>query len=319
MNSHFEKYSQLSRLAEVFHKLGKIEEMKKFKEAADKEYNQYLEESKQEEEKRQYIETKNFGIVNSIIENSLPSIFKGKEGRKIAKEYISLIKEDKNLSSQYQLYNTLLEKKNVHSMDDEKTLDFVKEVVDICLESINQKELKKSNEKLVSFLQSHNINESVDVTDILPVCEAIEFVITNKKKISNLVKYNENINIIKEHLMNKEDENFNDIVNEEEDVVVKEFNEKHGTSFVKEQREMVNDLLSEDKKQGVFDKCKNNCLESINNLLSIAPSQDLKETLLNYKEKLLNKQYNENTVVEDVANLLELNDLLNSPEEDGEK
>ena len=63
------------------------------------------------------------------------------------------------------------------------------------------------------------------------------------------------------------------------------------------------------KRENLYNKFKNECVNTINKLLEKA-SNDEKEGLLGIKEQLLNQQYCEETIVTDIAKLLEIRDVL---------
>ena len=86
-------------------------------------------------------ECTNFGMCNYIFEDALPSLFKNKSNA--VKEFITTIKEDKNLLSQFQFYKSL-EKNN----DKVNTNEYITESFNMACENIDMKTLKESNNKL---------------------------------------------------------------------------------------------------------------------------------------------------------------------------
>ena len=67
----------------------------------------------------------------------------------------------------------------------------------------------------------------------------------------------------------------------------------------------------DEKKEKLFNRFKNECLNTINKLISEADS-DEKEGLLAIKEQIEEKEYCAETLVKDMAKLLEIRDILMS-------
>lgn len=301
MNQYVTRYSNI--LSEMV-KCAEEEDYKRLnelKQEADKEYTLFIE--NKDNEIKKYFDSANFGVLKAIFENAAPELFKTRDGRKAMGEYMKTIKEDKNLTAQYALYHSLTNCSDVNDMK-----EFVKEALDLC-GNINKRELVKSNNKLVDIIKKYNINESIDITDKIELFEAIEYVISNKKKLTNLSEINKKVDKISSFL--------NESITKPNVDIVKEFNEKHGTSLNENSRELVQDIIAANasnrtsKKENIFNKCKNECIEAINNVLSEDESNlELKEKLLEYKDKILNKEFNEDSLVEDIAALLQFKDII---------
>lgn len=63
------------------------------------------------------------------------------------------------------------------------------------------------------------------------------------------------------------------------------------------------------KNKKIFTKCKNEALEAINDVLREAEG-NVKEKLLSIKERVLNREFSESSLVKDVAEMLEIRDTL---------
>lgn len=301
MNQYITKYSNI--LSEMVNCLEDEDyrRLDELKQEADKEYALFIENKNNGAKK--YLENASFGVLKSIFENACPELFKTRNGRKAIGEYMKAIKEDKNLSSQYALYHSLMTFDDANNMK-----EFVKESLDLC-GNINKRDLIKSNNKLVDIIKKYKIDESFETRDNDELFEAIQYVVSNKKKLTNLSEINKKIDKITACLSES-------IINSNVDIV-KEFNEKHGTSLNEDSRELVQDIIEANrndktvKKQNIFSKCKNECIEAINNVLNEDESNlELKEKLLDYKDKILNKEFNEDNLVEDIAALLQFKDII---------
>ena len=77
----------------------------------------------------------------------------------------------------------------------------------------------------------------------------------------------------------------------------------------------VNNSVAESRRQTLFNKIKNECVEKINKMIS-ENEGDEKERLLNLKETIMLKEYDKNSIVEDIAKLLEIGAVLSDSEHD---
>jgi hypothetical protein len=73
--------------------------------------------------------------------------------------------------------------------------------------------------------------------------------------------------------------------------------------------------VAESRRQTLFNKIKNECVDKINKMIE-ENSGDEKERLLNLKETILLKEYDKNSIVEDIAKLLEIGAVLSDNEHD---
>lgn len=254
-----------------------------------------------------YYECTNFGMANYIFEDVLPSVFVSKPS--LMKEWMNIIKEDVNLLSQFQFYKAL---ENCSSSNDIK--EYVNESLDLVRSGINVKTLSKSNNKLNQFLKEHDIKPSSHIPqDMLNLFESCDFLFKNKKKLNNL-------NVITEHLA---------VVSDYTSKVIKESVNNNTISSLLEKVEASSNLLNEEeqnlvmsildckakdgeqKKRKLYDKFKTECIKSIDKLLENAEHDD-SEGLKNIKEQLIKQEFCSETLVADIAKLLEIRDILMS-------
>lgn len=262
-----------------------------------------------------YGENKNFGIIHKVFESNSPELYKSKSGRKVIASYIKTIKEDKNLLSQFQLYNTLY---NVHDLADSEK--FVNEVLSI-IPNLKLNDVLESNQKLIDIIQKNNLNEEIEIDDKTEnLFESIEYVITNKKTFKTLAGYiNATSNITS--FINENKNNNNNLIDENQDIDITldsflhEMEEKYGNVLTEEEKTFVQELVDAksdsktEKQKKIFAKCKNEALEAINDVLREAEG-NVKEKLLSIKERVLNREFSESSLVKDVAEMLEIKDTL---------
>ncbi len=254
-------------------------------------------------------ECTNFGMSNHIIENALPSLFKKKP--KAVKEIITLIKEDKNLHTQFNFFNALSKCKN--------TLDvtsFIKESLELMKKDLNVKTINESNKKLAHIITKYDIKPSKALTENeLNFYSSCDFLFKHKRNLSNLVEINENLNIIsdftKQNLITETKEK-NDFFS-----LIENFEKKYNNLLNEEEKSFVKEIMDWKKpnalqnKEKLFNNIKEDCLNLISHLSENA-SDDEVEGLNAIKEQLNNKVFCEETLVTDIARLLEIRDVLKS-------
>ena len=118
-------------------------------------------------------ECTNFGISNYIFEDALPSLFK--TNKKVIKEFVNTIKEDKNLLNQHKFYQAL---KNINEHTDIHT--YINEALLLVKEGIDIKTLNESNDKLSKIIKENGIRPSSEINeDVLKYFESCDFLFKN--------------------------------------------------------------------------------------------------------------------------------------------
>jgi hypothetical protein len=249
----------------------------------------------------------NFGMAEHIFEDALPNLFK--TNKKAVKEYIKTIKEDKNLLSQFQFFDAL-KKYNCDSNGKE----YVNELLSLALENIDYKTVNESNSKLYNIIKKYDIKPSklIDNEEI-SLYENCNFILTKKKKVSNLTEMTNSIKSVGDYIENHKtslNENSNNVYS-----LIDEYDTKYNSMLTEEEKTFVQELIdaksagASQRKEKLFNKFKNECISIVNTMLNECDSES-KEQLLEVKEQLLNKEFCHETLIKDMANLLEIRDIL---------
>lgn len=253
----------------------------------------------------------NFATLNTTLESVMPKLMT--KNKKALKECVKLIKEDKNLSAQFKFCNSL---RKFNCDTDAK--DYINESLNLVSKSINYKTLKESNRKLANLLIKHNIKPSNDINESdVKFAKSCDYLLTHKKTLNNLNEFTSNIKNISDYMVEnrKVNENKIDVLAMAEQV------EKKLNSLNESERALVNDIMmanssgAESRRQGLFNKIKNECIEKINKMISENDGGE-KERLLNLKETIMLKEYDKNNIVGDIAKLLEIGAVLSDNEHD---
>ena len=136
-------------------------------------------------------------------------------------------------------------------------------------------------------------------------------ILTKKDGIGNVMTIAESVKNIRGYM----DKHKNDLVKEsvDPDKLIKEFKENLKNTLTESEMSFVKQItdwrspIAEQRKEKLFNKFKNECIDKINEML--------KEDAENAELKGLNDQinemkYNKETIVTDIAKLLEIRDIL---------
>jgi hypothetical protein len=281
-NGHFDEYEDMMSKAEEYYKL-------------------YREDSKLT------YECTNFGMANFIFEDALPVLFK--TNKSLIKEFIETIKNDKNLWAQFKFYNAL---KNIQETTVKEL--YVNGALSLLKKAINIKTLNESNKKVCDLIAKNNIkpNEAIN-EDTLRYFESCDYLFKHNPTFSNLNLMNENLNTVVNYCNHKNDKC------QEIDLfdVMESFENKYRNILTEEEKNIVKEIISSktdgmcNKKEELFNKFKNECINAIISLIESADDTE-KEGLNIIKEQLDVMVFCENTLVKDIAKLLEIKDILNS-------
>lgn len=251
-----------------------------------------------------YGKNRNFGICYQIFEDSLLKNLNNRNGKKFINEVSNLIKTNKVLKEQFDIYNSICNKKNVSNP--ESYVDGVLECISKL--NLNKSDIRKANEKLIDLIESNtNVNKLLNIDDdTLKLYEAIDFILTNKKSINNIDEYNK----IKDSLIEKfdrdnKDKTDNDTVNENYETSLSEMTEKY-KDLTDDEIKLIEDIISSDKdKSSLFEEYKSETIGEIDETIKKASEED-KEQWLNIKETLSEKKYNKDTLIDDVLKFVEI-------------
>lgn len=271
-----------------------------------------IEEYKAQQQLCEQMNTNNFGVLNHLFEEALPTLLK--TNKKAVKNVIKTIKEDKNLLSQFNFYNSLKtqyvnEKRNIMG-DAYNTLDFISEDAS---KKLDRKTLLESNKKLKKVMMANNIIPVSTINEEdMSLYKNGNIILTKEKKPSNLVALSEAYDKVAEYMDKHNAKNINEdkknplsLIGDYEKQLKNNLSESE-ISFVKQITDFKTPLI-ETRKEKIFNKFKNECIEKINEMIN-ADKENIELKAL--KEQLESQKYNNETIVKDIAKLLEIRDIL---------
>ena len=268
-----------------------------------------IEECRHEKALAAELDTNNFGILNHIFEERLPELFKS--NKKAVRDVVKLIREDSNLSSEFSFYNSL-RKYNSKMAEIIKPIDLASRLNEAIVPTINQDTVLKSNAKLRKVMKEHNIIPNDFVSDEMKkLYESGHNLLTKKRSLNNVVMIAESTKNICDYM----DAHKNDVVKESIDPakLMKNFENKLRETLTESEMSFVKEItdwrspIAEQRKEKLFNKFKNECIDKVNDMLK----EDAGNVeLVSLKKQLEEQKFNKETIVQDIAKLLEIRDIL---------
>lgn len=269
-----------------------------------------IEESKHEKELMNEMDTTNFGILNHIFENELPTLIK--TNKKAVRNVIKTIKEDKNLISQFNFYNVIKKQYNENHANMISSKDALEHLAKIVCEDINLKTIKASNKKLRDVMLENGVKPSDFVDgESKKLYESGNVILTSKRNTNNMIPLVESYDAVCKWM----DAHKSDKTNEGKtlDELIREFEEKLKDNLNESEISFVQQItdfrtpIAEQRKEKLFNKLKNECINKIDEMLK----EDTENTeLKGLSSQIKEMSFNKDAIVKDIAKLLEIRDIL---------
>jgi hypothetical protein len=252
----------------------------------------------------------NFATINTTLESVMPKLMV--KNKKALKECVNLIKEDKNLLAQFKFCNSL---RKFNCDTDAK--DYINESLNLVAKDIDYKTLKESNRKFAKLLIKHNIKPSEINESEMAFAKNCDYLLTHKKTLNNLTEFTNNLKSASDYIVENKKLNDNkvDVLSMAEQVEKKLNSLNEAEQALVKDIMMANTTVAESRRENLFNKIKNECIEKINKMIS-ENDGDEKERLLNLKETIMLKEYDKSNIVGDIAKLLEIGAVLSDSDHD---
>ena len=255
-----------------------------------------------------------FGAAKCLFENFSDKLFSTSKGKTLIGKYVNAIKENKNLCKEYAFYNLVRHPHAVNNVD-----SYLLEAKKICGD-VNSAPCKKAEKKVKGIVKEclREVNASVeDINNVLAnncINESIDFVLKNTPSFDNIGKWMGSMQSLKEYVVENQPET---VVAEGTEKSVKELvselNEMFSGNLNEWENRVVKDIslanISNTDKKDLFENYKNECLSAMNERLEDSEIED-KSQLFAMKTQLESKEYNANTIVEDLLKFSELKNLI---------
>lgn len=235
----------------------------------------------------------NFGYLNNIIKTSISEDVSSLKSKMLFKEYINILNNDDVLKEQFFLFKNINEINNI-----ENKISFIRENINLLLSKFSPKEINEGNMRLYSFIKENELNTNTCKNSLFEnvgcllttdkTLNTIHLIETKYIEINNMLNENERTNIIEDFDIE------NDLNDDEKKVLEKLYN------------------LNDEELENIFNKEKEKCIEITNQTLKDNNDLEIKESLLNVKEKLLEQKFCKDTIIIDYITLTELYEDLSS-------
>ena len=277
--------------------------------AARQMLDETIEDYKKEKALVDEMNTTNFGVLNHIFEECLPRIFKS--NKSAVRNVVKTIKEDKTLTAEFNFYNTI---RNYNSSvsDSMSPEDMMRRLNESILSKLDAKKVAESNKKLRDvMLSSDIIPESHVPEDMRSLYECGNTLMRTKPSASNIFKLHESEKGIIGYLDAHKDDAVKKSVSPEK--MIENFENKLKETLTESELSFIQQItdfkapIAEKRKEKLFNKLKEDCMTAIDSMIKESPENTEVKTL---KEQLDNMKYSNESVVKDVAKLLEIRDIL---------
>ena len=310
-NKHMKKNNYTKEFSNYLQIMSEALDKKDFAvyDAAKEMLEETVDDCKREDALLKEMNTTNFGVLNHIFEEALPTLIK--TNKKAVRNVIKTIKEDKNLMAEFNFYN-LIDKYNSKISEIVSPEMMFQKLNETILEKINPKEVRESNKKLKKVMIESGIVPLSHVGDEkMKLYESGHYMLSTAPSMTNVFgmyeSRNDVINYMKAHKNDvvveavKPEKLINDFENS-----LKEKLTESEISFVQQITDFRSPI-AEQRKEKLFNKFKNECIDKINDMLKEdADNVELKGLSDQMNEMTFNKE----TIVKDIAKLLEIRDIL---------
>lgn len=254
-----------------------------------------------------------FGRIKECFEHLSPELFKTDEGKDIMRKYMKTVKGNKQLSTVHGLYES------VRKAGSDTDSSFITNAMTSRQWITDKSKFDEGVTALGKVLAEACLylgNEavmSIPDTDI-KLDGAVMYIAENKMSHGNMAEYGKAVAVIKES-MEKSDptalslgDKYNNYGASVEDMVAK-FNLMYEGTLTDEEAALIRELATCTDRKALFEKYQAECVKKVDESVSKYTENGDKESasrLKNVSQKIQSKTYKEETLMEDVSNMLEL-------------
>ena len=255
----------------------------------------------------------NFGKIKESYNKIYLESFSTKDSKKkkVFEYYISKLKESKILREEFDCYNAIQKAAFTNELDSqifiEGNLDVIRSMSRVDLNDIHNDLINNLKENGYSLVELEN-----------EVLSLFEDVLNTEKTSKNLTKITESITKLRKTLVKEgsletnEEETIALPTNVLSNLMVNKFNSKY-SELDETTKKIIKVSLngSEEERSELFNSTLKECVELVNNKLKESVNDlELKDKLLQTKERLLEMSFISETYIEDLTKLVELKNNL---------
>jgi hypothetical protein len=292
---------------DTINSINNIDELKKLQETLNEACNKRMSVLNVKAE-AENLDIPSYLYIKESFENMSETLFKSAKGRKLIGKYIREHKMNKELSKLFHIYENLAKA--------DKTINVTTMIQDMknMVGEINENKLNAGIDNLKKLLKESYITIGENAKDLLSenknggITQYVDYVFTTPLKMDNVVKYNKCINEIKSYVDNNEVKGVT--FKKATQVDVDECYARYNNLLSDDNTEILKEIREAENKELVFEKYKNECLASIDEAIKTDIDQFSCDKLYEFKTKIQNKMYNEETLGLDISNFIELKNVV---------
>lgn len=242
---------------------------------------------------------RNFGVIYKIFESNTKNLLRDKSSQKKLKKIMGLIRENKVLNDEFNVYNAFTNPINV---DNPK--EYVAEAISL-VTRYSKKTIRENNEKLINLFKEYNLNENISVDDNeIELFESIEYLLLHNKDFKNLTKYNDIQNklceyVTENNVMLTESVNVDALYEDKLNEVI----DKHDKELNDDEINLIMEVNDPIKAKKLFSKYKTEVTSLINE--QIKSGKDV-ESWQDVLDKINSKVYEQKTALTNIAEFIEI-------------
>ena len=250
-------------------------------------------------DKMKYGDNLNFGALYKVFESNAGAMFKDPARHHALKSIVETINGNKVLKDEFNAYNAFTNPTDVSDAG-----MYVNEACAM-IRKHPASELLENNRKLMEAIRANGLDENVQFTDEeTELFESVEYLMTSKGGFSNIAKVSAAKEILRE---NVERNNVNTPEKTDIDEVyankIGDLLEKYDAMLSDDEIDLIKETMDGKSAEAKFNSLKSELTEEIGRLSeSGADSEQWAEVL----EKIGSKEFNRDTALQDIAELMEV-------------
>lgn len=253
--------------------------------------------------------------LNNIFENFSANLCNTKEGSKCIAKFIDTIKENTSLLNAYAMLYTINHAENIKSPD-----IFVNEVATLS-KNIDEKQYRVGMDTLSKIVKkcvmeskatSDEVSKAIEEAHT-ELNEAINYIIENKKSISNVGEYSNNMAIITEQMNVRAKKEESEVCDKSVKELMDDINETaegYTNGETNAIKEIALSTISGKSNREIYESFKNRCITLLSETISSDIAVEDKARFQKMMEQIKGKEYKEETLNEDVLNFARLYETL---------
>ncbi len=242
---------------------------------------------------------RNFGVIYKIFESNTKNLLRDKSSQKKLKKIMSLIRENKVLNDEFNVYNAFTNPTNISN-----PREYVSEAISL-VTRYSKKVIRENNEKLINLFKEYNLNENISVDDNeIELFENIEYLLLHDKDFKNINKYNEIQNklceyVAENNVMLTESKSIDDLYESKVNEVI----DKHEKELNDDEINLIMEVNDPVKAKKLFNKYKAEVTSLVNEQIEKGKDVESWNTVL---EKINSKVYEQKTALTNIAEFIEI-------------